>query len=57
MYTYSFTDDEMGEATRNGLDLNPNKTDDAAFDEAVAEIYHRSIVLRRAEQTDGRSTD
>jgi len=56
MYTYSFTDDEMGEATRNGLDLNPNKVDDAAFDEAVAEIYHRSMLLRRAEQTDGRST-
>ncbi len=56
MQTYSFTDDEVGEAQRNGLELNPNKSDDAAFDEAVAEIYHRSIMLRRAEQNGGAST-
>ena len=56
--TYSFTDDETGEAGRNGLVLGPNKADgpatptppiDAAFDEAVAEIYHRSQSLRREE--------
>jgi RNA polymerase sigma-70 factor (ECF subfamily) len=45
--TYSFTREELEEATRNGLELNPSKTDDALFDEAVAEIYHRQIELRR----------
>ena len=45
--TYSFTDDELAEAERNGLDLNPTKADDAAFDEAIAEIYHRQMELRR----------
>jgi hypothetical protein len=45
--TYSFTAEELEEATRNGLELNPSKTDDALFDEAVAEIYHRQIELRR----------
>jgi RNA polymerase sigma factor (sigma-70 family) len=44
---YSFTDDEAQEAARNGLQTNPNKADDALFDEAVAEIYHR--------QQDGRA--
>ncbi len=53
--TYSFTDDEAGEPTRNGLELSPNKVDEAMFDEAVAEIYHRSLELRRS-QTDGAST-
>ena len=38
---YSFTDEEMAELERNGLDLNPTKEDEARFDEAVAEIYHR----------------
>ena len=38
---YSFTDDEWSELARNGLELNPNKAEDAAFDEAVSEIYHR----------------
>ncbi len=41
--TYSFTDDEMGEAERNGLSLNPNKADDALFDEAIGEIYLREM--------------
>lgn len=53
--TYSFTDDEAGEALRNGLELNPNKVDEAMFDEAVAEIYHRALELRRS-QTSGAST-
>ncbi len=38
---YSFTEEELSEARRNGLDINPNKADDAGFDEAVAEVYHR----------------
>ena len=38
---YSFTDEEWKELARNGLELNPNKTEDASFDDAVAEIYHR----------------
>ena len=38
---YSFTDEEMTELERNGLDLNPTKEADSHFDEAVAEIYHR----------------
>lgn len=38
---YSFTEEEWEELSRNGLDLNPSKKDEASFDEAVAEIYHR----------------
>ncbi|MFT5291585.1 MAG: RNA polymerase sigma factor (sigma-70 family) [Planctomycetota bacterium] len=38
---YSFTEDEWLELSRNGLDLSPNKSEDAAFDESVADIYHR----------------
>ncbi|MFN0131882.1 MAG: RNA polymerase sigma factor [Phycisphaerales bacterium] len=48
--TYSFTPDEMEEAERNGLALNPTKQDDSAFDECIAEIYHRQTELRRQEQ-------
>ena len=51
--TYSFTDDETEEARRNGLELNPNNLDEAMFDEAIAEIYHRSLELRRAERLGG----
>lgn len=50
--TYSFTADEAGEPERNGLVLDPNKADDAMFDEAIAEIYHRSLELRRTEAGD-----
>lgn len=59
MATYSFTREEMEEAERNGLALNPNTPDggdglagptdrsaDLAFDEAIAEIYHRQVQLR-----------
>lgn len=62
--TYSFTKEEMEEAERNGLTLNPNtaggsdgsagptdRSADAAFDEAIAEIYHRQMLLR-AEDND-----
>ncbi len=38
---YSFTDEEWEELSRNGLDLFPSKKSEAAFDEAVADVYHR----------------
>jgi hypothetical protein len=54
--TYSFTDEEYQEAERNGLALNPkstgDKADDTLFDEAIGEIYHRQMELRRADQLD-----
>lgn len=62
--TYSFTSEELHEADRNGLALNPNtpggsttpagpvdRSADAGFDEAIAEIYHRQMLLR-AEDND-----
>lgn len=48
--TYSFTDEELAEAERNGLVLNPTKADDALFDGAIAEIYHRQVELRRQDE-------
>lgn len=48
--TYSFTSDEQVEGERHGLPLSPAKSDDALFDEAVAEIYHRQQELRRQDQ-------
>ncbi|MBY0313853.1 MAG: sigma-70 family RNA polymerase sigma factor [Phycisphaerales bacterium] len=50
---YSFTADELGEAERNGLVLNPSKADDALFDEAVGEIYVRQMELRRLDERAG----
>lgn len=54
--TYSFTEEERREAARNGLELNPKSnpdgSDDALFDEAIAEIYHRQLDLRRRDQAD-----
>lgn len=51
---YSFTVEEMAEAARNRLETDPNKgptaQDDAGFDEAVAEIYHQQVELRRQDQ-------
>lgn len=38
---YSFSREEQAELARNGLATNPNKSEDAAFDVAVAEIVHR----------------
>lgn len=38
---YSFVEDEWDELERNGLGRNPSKTEDAAFDDAVGEIYAR----------------
>lgn len=48
--TYSFTQEELEEAERNGLTLNPTKADDALFDEAIAEIYHQQVELRRQDE-------
>lgn len=50
MAKYSFTDEEQQEAARNGIDPNPTKAADALFDEAMAEIYHRQMELRRADE-------
>jgi len=47
---YSFTQEEMDELQRNGLDLNPTKEEETRFDEAIADIYHRTC-LRRARET------
>lgn len=47
---YSFTDDEIEEAERNGLALSPNKKDETAFEEAIADIYHR--ICQRRSDTD-----
>lgn len=38
---YSFTEDELADAERNGLSPNPMKVDDAMFDDAVGEVYRR----------------
>jgi len=48
--TYSFTEEELAEPERKGLTLNPTKADDALFDEAIAEIYHRQVELRRQDE-------
>ena len=50
---FSFTKEEEEEARRNGLDSNPNKTTDALFDEAVAEVYHRLEEQRETEAAEG----
>jgi len=51
---YSFTQEEQEELTRNGLTLNPNPSSetsaDALFDEAIAEIHHRQMQLRAADE-------
>jgi len=50
---FSFTKEEEEEALRNNLAVNPNKSEDALFDEAVAEVYHRLEERRRAEAAQG----
>jgi RNA polymerase sigma factor (sigma-70 family) len=54
---FSFTEDEACELERNGLAPIPNsgtdKSADVLFDEAIAEIYHRQMQLRAAEDTGG----
>lgn len=55
---YSFTEEEWREASRNGLELNPTKKDEASFDEAVADIYHRfasSVAVAADDSASGRS--
>lgn len=44
---FSFTPEELEEAKRNGVELNPSKADDGLFDEAIAEICHKQQDLRR----------
>jgi RNA polymerase sigma factor (sigma-70 family) len=53
--TYSFTPEELEEATRNGLDLNPTKADDALFDDAIADIFHKQQEMRGGQGGSGRS--
>lgn len=48
--TYSFTPEEIEEAERNGLGLNPSKADDTLFDEAIADIYAVQLELRRKDE-------
>lgn len=47
---FSFTEEERTEAERNGVVLNPTKADEAEFDEAIAEIYHRQQEVRRLDE-------
>lgn len=52
---YSFTNDEMAEPARNGLRLSGSggsggsEFDPQAFDDALAEIYHRQVEFQRAD--------
>jgi RNA polymerase sigma factor (sigma-70 family) len=48
--TYSFTDDELSEGERNGLVVAPNKADDQAFDDAIADVFHQEMDSRRRDQ-------
>jgi RNA polymerase sigma factor (sigma-70 family) len=50
MEKYSFTEEEQSEAGRNGIDPNPTKAADALFDEAMSEIYHRQMALRKEDE-------
>lgn len=50
IHTYSFTDDELTEAERNGLSLAPNKADDTLFDDAIADLYHAEAQARRHDE-------
>ncbi len=50
MSKFSFTEEEAQEAARNGVDPNPTKAADALFDEALADIYHRQMALRREDE-------
>lgn len=52
--TYSFTEEELREAERKGLVVDPNPSADRAsdqlFDECLAEIYHQQMALRAADE-------
>ena len=57
MERFSFTEEEMAEAGRKGLDPNPKKVQDALFDEALAEVFHRYSAFRsEADGPEGGST-
>lgn len=53
--TYSFTEDELSEMRASGLTTPNGRVDDQAFDECLAEIYHKQTMLREADRlaTDG----
>lgn len=64
VHTYSFTSEEADEPARNGISLSPKNVpdaiadkgadvtfpDDGEFDDAIAEIYHRQMELRKLDQ-------
>ncbi len=52
---FSFTEEEKGEALRNGIELNPTKADDTLFDEAIAEIHREQLELSRFESSQDES--
>jgi len=47
MATYCFTEEEMAEITQNGITLDPKQQDDAAFDEAIGELFRRALYDRQ----------
>jgi len=51
--TFSFTEEEIAELERNGIERSPNKTEDASFDESIAEIYARIMARRTAQDVHG----
>jgi RNA polymerase sigma factor (sigma-70 family) len=52
--TYSFTHEELTEPERNNLSPDPNKANDALFDEAIAEVF---LAETRAGRLGGSSTE
>lgn len=50
--TYSFTDEELTEAERQGLTLERSRQNDVTFDEIIAEIYHKQTELHRQDAID-----
>jgi hypothetical protein len=52
---YSLTPEDVSEPGRNGLDPNPNKTGDALFDEALGEVFQRTLRLRAAAEAELRA--
>ena len=51
--TFSFTEEEIAELERNGIERSPNKTEDASFDESIAEIYARIMARRSTHEARG----
>ena len=50
---YAFNDEDWDEVRRNGLAPSPNQGDDGAFDDAVAEVFHRASKRGTATATGG----